>query len=143
MRLCKTVGYAVQAILFLAEKPSQTAHQIAESTGLPESIAYKILKGLSQKGIVESHRGIKGGYSLNLPLKKINLDTVVDIFGGYLTDRGSPLRGEFNLKVDAIMEEAYQKARKYIKEVTLADLATSYHWDGMEKIRSTDLPCEE
>ena len=62
----------------LARKPSQvtTAAGLAESTRLPVPTVSKLLKLLSRAELLESRRGINGGYAIIRPL---NLITVADI----------------------------------------------------------------
>jgi len=43
---------------------SHTARELAAAVDLPQPVVGKILKSLARQGVLESHRGAKGGYSL-------------------------------------------------------------------------------
>ena len=58
------------ALKFLAERPefrSQSAKDIADAYGIPPQLLAKILQRLTKVGLLRSHAGINGGYSLTRP----------------------------------------------------------------------------
>lgn len=58
------------------EETSHTARDLAKATKLPLPTVGKLLRQLSERGLLSSHRGIKGGYSL---VRKANKITVAEI----------------------------------------------------------------
>ncbi len=62
----QTVEYALRAIVYLAgqDKTPRTSEQIASITQVPQAYLSKVLKDLSQKGLVHSQRGMGGGFTL-------------------------------------------------------------------------------
>lgn len=72
------LGYLVK------DAPSKvhTAREVSEWAHLPLPIVSKILKILAREGILLSHRGVKGGYSLALPAEQITLAQVVQALEG-------------------------------------------------------------
>src|SRR5215471_4522959 len=65
MLLTRTACYGVLAAQHLAEHEGcLSAHQLAELYGLPREALAKILQRLAMAGLLLSHHGIKGGYTL-------------------------------------------------------------------------------
>jgi Rrf2 family protein len=80
MLITRETDYAVRCVLYLARKPEQRTivDEIAQCMHIPKHYLAKILQRLVREGIVESVRGIKGGYRLLKPSKEISL---MDILG--------------------------------------------------------------
>jgi Rrf2 family protein len=80
MLITRETDYAVRCVLYLARKPEQRTivDEIAQCMHIPKHYLAKILQRLVREGIVESVRGIKGGYRLLKPTKEISL---MDILG--------------------------------------------------------------
>lgn len=85
MRLNQATDYAFRAVLFLSRLPRGQvveAKFIAEEEHIPMRFLLKILRLLTQAGIVESYRGINGGYALaRLPAEITMLDVIEAIEG--------------------------------------------------------------
>lgn len=67
LRLTRLADIGVVLLTHFARQPEGaflTARQLAESTGHSSGIVSKILKILTREGLLESHRGSKGGYAL-------------------------------------------------------------------------------
>jgi len=79
--------YALRALLYLAVRgesaPIQIA-EIAESEKIPRKFLEAILLELKKTGIVRSHRGRAGGYSLGRPAKDISFADVLRVTDGPL-----------------------------------------------------------
>lgn len=85
MRLTKGSDYGTRGIIYLAKHPPDSVilvGDIAASEGLPESYLAKIFQDLAKEGIVRSHRGAKGGFSLARPAEKITLREVIEAIEG-------------------------------------------------------------
>jgi Rrf2 family iron-sulfur cluster assembly transcriptional regulator len=85
MRLTRAAEYGIRALLYLAQQPSGKVCFISEiSLGqdVPENFLAKILQTLSKGGIVKSHRGVKGGFSLARPAGDVTLKDVVECLEG-------------------------------------------------------------
>lgn len=80
MLITRETDYAVRCVLYLAQKPDQRTivDEIAKCMHIPKHYLAKILQRLVREGIVESVRGIKGGYRL---LKSPREITLLDIMG--------------------------------------------------------------
>jgi Rrf2 family protein len=84
MLVTKETDYAVRCILYLARKKGQrtVVDEISTQMLIPKHYLAKILQRLVRAGIVESTRGIGGGYRLlGLPSKLSLLDIMIAIQG--------------------------------------------------------------
>ena len=79
--------YALKALLVLAARvdtdPMQIS-EIAETASVPRKFLEQILLELKKPGIVRSHRGRLGGYSLGRPAKDISFADVLRVTDGPL-----------------------------------------------------------
>ena len=72
--LSKKTDYALLILSHLHDRPGGgSAREVAERFGLSKAFLANILKELCQKGFLVSHRGVKGGYSLQRPAGQITL----------------------------------------------------------------------
>jgi FeS assembly SUF system regulator len=80
IKLSRMADYGVLLMTELARTRDSlsTAPGMAANTGLPVPTVSKVLKLLAQDGLLESQRGIKGGYAL---ARDAELITVADIIG--------------------------------------------------------------
>ena len=90
LKLSKKVDYALIALMHLAHQDSGepgawSAREIAKGCGLPPDLLAKILQKLAREGIVVSHQGTKGGYSLGRPADRIDVVSVIQAVDGGLS----------------------------------------------------------
>lgn len=95
-------GYAVHALAYAANKPA------GELTTLPELAAWmrtlwpsssdtylaNVVQRLARGGLLRSHRGVAGGYSLAKPAAKISLRHVAELLEGVDVSRCSLSLGD-------------------------------------------------
>lgn len=77
--------YAIQAVTYLARRPedSRTSiRQLARTLKIPHHFLAKILQRLTQKGLLTSTKGPRGGFALGMSAKEITLFHVVDAVDG-------------------------------------------------------------
>ena len=79
--LSQTAEYALRAVVHLAARRGQarTAQQIAAATRVPAGYLSKILQRLARGGIVESQRGLHGGFTLARDPRDLSLLDVVAV----------------------------------------------------------------
>ena len=83
LRVSKLTDYAVVVLSRLeGEGGVQTAPGLAAGTGVAEPTVAKVLKMLSQAGIVEGLRGARGGYRLTRALDELPLSDVIVVMDG-------------------------------------------------------------
>ncbi len=65
LKISKLTDYGLLAAVYLARQPGEVvaARTIAEFYHLPLPAITKVLKTLHHSGLIESHRGVGGGYS--------------------------------------------------------------------------------
>lgn len=71
--LSRKADYALLILSHLHHAGGGNARTIAERFGLSRPFVANILKDLCQKGFVTSHRGVKGGYALEVNLQQCTL----------------------------------------------------------------------
>jgi Rrf2 family protein len=85
LRLSKKVDYALIALMHLAQQgegSAWSAREIASGYGMPQDLLAKILQKLAREGLVVSHQGTKGGYSLGRPADRITVVSIVEAVDG-------------------------------------------------------------
>jgi Rrf2 family protein len=78
MFITRECDYAIRVVRDLADLQMKTVRVICEREQIPLPFAYKILKKLEHAGIVDSYRGVAGGYQLAKPPDRITLFDIVN-----------------------------------------------------------------
>ncbi|MFN7955082.1 MAG: SUF system Fe-S cluster assembly regulator [bacterium] len=84
-RMTKQTDYGIVLLTRFAASPTgevHTARDLAEETALPLPMVSKILKVLGRYGLLVSHRGVKGGYSLARHPDRISMIDIVAALEG-------------------------------------------------------------
>jgi Rrf2 family nitric oxide-sensitive transcriptional repressor len=78
--ISQTAEYALRAVVTLGSNPSrpQTTHEIAGRTRVPPGYLSKVLQALGRAGLVESQRGLRGGFVLARPLDQLTILDVIN-----------------------------------------------------------------
>lgn len=89
MHLSKKSEYALRATINLgiaAEmgRPTVSGSELAEANRLPLKFIERILQELREAGLVETHRGKFGGYSLAVPAGSIGVGQLIRLIDGRL-----------------------------------------------------------
>jgi Rrf2 family protein len=76
----QTVEYALRAVVFMAGKPDEPATnvEIARVTKVPKAYLSKVMQGLCRAGLVQSHRGVGGGFTLSRAPDRLSILEVVN-----------------------------------------------------------------
>jgi len=85
LRMSKLTDYGLVLLTHLAQGGTpgvRTAQELARCSRVPLPTVSKILKELSKAGVVVSHRGRRGGYSLARPPDAISVASVVEALEG-------------------------------------------------------------
>jgi FeS assembly SUF system regulator len=93
IRMSKLTDYAIVLLAHLARgERTLTAQELATRSRVPLPTVSKLCKELSRAGIVVSHRGRHGGYSLARGADAISIAEIVEALEGpiALTECGSP-----------------------------------------------------
>lgn len=91
MQLSRTTDYAIQAVVALALNGGYTMSctKIAEQRSLPARFLLQILRSLAVAGIVESTRGVQGGYRLAKASDKVTVRHIWEAIEGPIALRTS------------------------------------------------------
>ena len=83
MRITQEADYALRIVAMLASRGDLTdANTIAESAGITQGFALKILRKLVLGEMVCSQKGASGGYRLARSAEEITLKDVIEIIDG-------------------------------------------------------------
>ncbi|MCL5047238.1 MAG: Rrf2 family transcriptional regulator [Firmicutes bacterium] len=135
MRVSTRGDYACRALLSLALREAGpvsvpvSVRDIAERTGLPQPYLEQILLALKGAGIVQSKRGVGGGYVLGRSPQEITLGAIVAAVDGPITlgDFGSSHQNgacdhEGQCVLLDVWEEVGAHMREHLDTYTLADM---------------------
>lgn len=131
IRLNALTDYAVVILAQMAREPGKlvTAPQLAEDSAVPQPTAAKVLKELAREGVLTSHRGVNGGYTLARAPGDI---TVLEIIGALegpvaLTSCVDGAVSDCDVESLCPMSGNWEKVnlavRTALESVTLADMA--------------------
>jgi Rrf2 family iron-sulfur cluster assembly transcriptional regulator len=85
MHVTRAGEYGIFGILHLARQPEGRVvmiEEISNATGVPQSYLAKIFQSLHKSGIVQSHRGATGGFTLaKQPREILVLDIIESVEG--------------------------------------------------------------
>ena len=84
VRLSRLTDYGIVVMSHMAAHRESivTARELSERSGLPLPTVSKVLKLLSKADLVESHRGVNGGYQLAREPGKICVTDMIDALEG-------------------------------------------------------------
>jgi FeS assembly SUF system regulator len=130
LRLSKLADYGVLLMAQLGRDPGGTTHnarELAAQTGLPSPMVAKVLKTLTREGLLVSHRGAHGGYSLARPPQQISVAKIIAALEGpvSLTQCGTgpgSCEHEPSCHVRTPWERIHRAVTDTLERVTLADL---------------------
>jgi Rrf2 family protein len=125
MKLQKGTSLALYSVLEFAANPGRqlSAAEIAEKYGASTHHLSKVLRGLGRAGLVESARGVGGGYRFSGNAKRLTLMDVIALFEEISTRTGTS--AEFDASNDVgralgvVMAEVDEIARATFRSITL------------------------
>ncbi len=85
MKLTRGGEYGIRGVLYLAQQDEGKVSMlsaIAKSQDVPPRFLAKIFQALAKAGVVKSHRGAKGGFSLARPASEITIKDVIEAVEG-------------------------------------------------------------
>lgn len=123
----QTAEYALRAILYLAsqEGTPRTTQQIAAATKVKLAYLSKVMQSLVRKGLVQSQRGLHGGFTLTRSADEV---TVLDIIMAVdpiqrITSCPLGIKGHINLcPLHRRLDQAMKLVEDALQKSTLAEL---------------------
>ncbi|MBI5762519.1 MAG: Rrf2 family transcriptional regulator [Planctomycetes bacterium] len=91
--LSMTAQYALRAFVYIAGKDDKEpvlAKEIAAKTGVPPHYLSRILRDAVRAGLLDSARGVGGGFRLSRPRHKIRLSEILAPFDDILSRSSCP-----------------------------------------------------
>ena len=79
MLVTREVDYAFRIVRCLSDGKRHSMTEICEDQIIPQQFAYKIIKKLSDAGVIKSIRGVNGGCELTCDLKTLTLYDVIKV----------------------------------------------------------------
>ncbi|MGK5086044.1 Rrf2 family transcriptional regulator [Bdellovibrionota bacterium FG-2] len=126
--ISQTAEYALRAILFMAEESDRprTTQQIAEATKAPAGYLSKVLQNLSKANLVNSQRGLGGGFTLTRPPNELTIYEIVQAVDPLPRILSCPLKrkdhGKNLCPLHRKLDDATALVEKSFREVTVAEL---------------------
>lgn len=124
----QTTEYALRAMVCLALRPNQllSTSNLSEQSGAPTDYLAKVLQVLSGAGLIDSRRGVGGGYRLTRDPASITLLDVVSAANGKIA-RIVPHTNAATMPPELLaLQEVSDRAARTMSEIygscTLADL---------------------
>ena len=85
LRITKITDYGFILLAHMANQDQEQLHNAKDLSaiiGVPLPTVSKVLKILTQGGILKSHQGSKGGYSLSKPANQISAAEIIEAVEG-------------------------------------------------------------
>lgn len=85
VRLSKKVEYGLIALRHMAARPFAeivTAKEVADRYGIPYDLLAKVLQRLGKAGLVSSHQGVRGGYTLAKDPREMPVSDIIHAIEG-------------------------------------------------------------
>jgi Rrf2 family protein len=141
LRLTKKADYGLMALKFIAEHEdsvSLSAKDIAEAYHIPPQLLAKILQRLARVGLLRSHAGMNGGYTLSKAAKDITAFEVIRAIDGPLFITSCVTEsGSCDLTDSCTIKEPLARVNDSIsdvlKKIRISDLVESDHGHSHSK----------
>jgi FeS assembly SUF system regulator len=133
IRMSKLADYGLVLMTqFLRDSEGEenmSARQLAVETQLPLPMVSKVLKALTREGLLVSHRGVGGGYTLSRRPEKISIGEVLTAVEGPIAmteclDTDGDCRQEALCPVRTNWERINHAVKEVLDGITLTDMMT-------------------
>lgn len=142
MKFSISIDYAIHGLVYLTNAGVGKAvltSDIARAINVPEAYFRKVFQQLSRSGILNSHRGPRGGFSLARDPEKITFKDVVETIDGSLPlynclrfQRGCRISN--NCPVNKVFEKARQKMAEILEATSIKDVLQDLSKNSNEAI---------
>jgi len=132
LKITKKSEYGISALMEIAGSGDKVirAQDIAERQDIPVKFLEQVLLPLKHRGIIETRRGVGGGYVLNMPAEKITIAEIIRVLDGPIapvsciseTAHTACLHNENLCALKSVMTEVRFAMLSVLERVTLAGL---------------------
>jgi len=132
LRVTKLADYGIVLMTYFASNDEGQMHNtrdLAAEVSLPLPVVSKILKVLAREGLLISHRGTKGGYSMSRPAKRISVADIIRALEGPIavTECTDRVHGDCNLErlcpVRSNWHRINEAIREALEKISLAEMS--------------------
>jgi len=131
MKLTRGGEYGIRGVLYLAKQEDGKVSMlsaIAKAQDVPPRFLAKIFQALAKAGVVRSHRGAKGGFSLARPAAEVTIKDVIEaVEGPIFLNICLAAPGECDrdhvCPMHAVWEEAQQKMMEVLARTSFGEMA--------------------
>ena len=139
MKLSLRGEYALRALLVLGLNYGQAVvriQKISQDQNIPKRFLEQILNDLKSAGILQSRRGVAGGYRLAKPPEEITLAAVIRHIEGALAPvscvserfyEKCSCPDESRCAIRSVMKEVREAVVRIAEKVTVAELCERWH----------------
>ncbi len=134
MQVSRKVDYALRAVIYLSLQRDGhpiPVSEIASYRRIPQKFLEKIIKDLTRAGLVNSHRGAHGGYTLARTPDRVSFRDVIEAVEGPISinvcvagQRDCSVLSTCNMQ--RVWQEGQRRMLEYFADTTLAALSASY-----------------
>ena len=149
MKLSLKGEYALRAVFVLAlhyDQPLVRIQTISNEQNIPKRFLEQILNDLKSAGVVESRRGVAGGYRLAQRPDRISLATVIRHIEGALAPvscvserfyEKCSCPDETRCAIRSVMKEVREAVVRVVEKTTLADLCQ--RWQAAQAVSAESM----
>lgn len=128
LRITKITDYGFILLAHMANQDQELLHNakdLSAEIGIPLPTVSKVLKILTQGGILKSHQGSKGGYSLAKPSQEVTAAEIIEAVEGpvAITDCSSADGCERNCAVSPSWQQVNTAVIGALQDLTLHDMS--------------------
>ena len=143
MRINKLTDYGIVVMTRIAtmeSKKSHTAKEISKLSKIPLPTVTRLLKTLSNEGLLNSQRGSQGGYSLAQSPATISVASIIEAFEGPITLTDCTKEDDCGCSYESncSAEEPWQKINEIVKNslenIKLSNMIKTKQDDGFVKL---------
>lgn len=132
IRINRLTDYAVVVLVEMSRGTDvRTSAQIAGDTGVPLPTVAKLMKLLAHGGLVSSHRGAAGGYSLRRAATAITVADIIEAVEGPIAITTCVVEGDEQCGIERLCpmhghwSRINQAIRASLNNISLADMAAA------------------
>jgi Rrf2 family protein len=131
MQVSRKVDYALRAVIYLSlQKDGRPVpvKEIASHRRIPNKFLEKIIQDLIHAGLVRSHRGAHGGYTLARTPEQVSFRDVIEAVEGPIslnvcvTEQRQDCSVLASCNMQRVWQEGQRRMLEFFADTTLADL---------------------